>query len=793
MDAMRDGPDIPTACEEVCRDGGGPIADWCPGWADSADPGWIYEPDGLRLLAVNDAALRHYGFERHEFLRMSLWDLEAAPAAAAAAGRPATPASDGIRSGVPCGIRRHRTRSGATVDMELSACPLRPANRATSAVFARDVTERERERRRAAMRSDQLRLAEVVFERNNDAVTITDGDNRIVAVNAAFTRITGYEQAEVLGQNPRVLSSGRQDKFFYQEMWRALLERGSWEGEICNRRKNGECYPEWLKISVVRDAAGATTHHVAMFSDISKAKAAEAQIHQLAFYDALTGLPNRVLARERMVDAIGKADRDGWRVGVLFIDLDRFKVINDSLGHHVGDGLLKEVGRRLRAALRATDTVARLGGDEFLVLLPGIGSADEIAPIANALVRRVTEPFTLEGHALRVAPSIGITVYPDDASDYDTLLRNADIAMYKAKQDGRSGYRFYCAALHANASRLWQIERDMRDALALGQYRLHYQPQVDLATGARIGCEALVRWQHPERGMIAPDQFIPVAEETGFIAELGEWVLHEACRQNRAWQDAGQPALPVAVNVSAYQFQRAGFYDTVVAALAQNGLAAACLELEMTERIVMDDAQGAIELLQRLRALGVRLAIDDFGTGYSSLGYLRRLPVDKLKIDRSFIRDIEQSRENLAVTQAVITLGRNLGMTVVAEGIETAAQANVLIEHGCEQGQGYYFGRPAPDGLCGEAASGSGRAGIAADQSGGGVFPAARSDCAHDELLRVASDSGRRGGDRLGQPPAHAVAAGGQVAAGPAGRSGRGHRTGLTAAGARAVRTRSLP
>jgi len=540
----------------------------------------------------------------------------------------------------------------------------------------------------------RLRQAASVFSSTEEGVVITDPAGVIIDVNPAFTEITGYSRAEAIGRNPRILRSDRQDAAFYAALWGSLNTAGRWQGEIWNRRKSGEIYPEWLTINAVRDSSGRLINYVAVFSDISGIKQSQAQLAHLAHHDPLTSLPNRLLFADRLGHALSRAERDGSQLAVLFIDLDRFKHINDSLGHLAGDGLLQEVARRLTAAVRREDTVARMGGDEFTLLLEDLRRPGDAAVLARKLLEALADPYSIAGKELYVTASVGISLYPRDGARADELVRNADAAMYQAKDDGRNGYHFYTPALTATALQRVHLEADLRRALSRGELTVHYQPQIDLGTGRLIGAEALVRWQHPEQGLVPPDRFIHLAEDTGLIIELGELVLRAACRQAVDWLAAGVPIERIAVNVSAQQVQRSDFVGTVRKALADTGLPPRHLELEVTESFIMGQAEAGIRILHELRGMGVRLAVDDFGTGYSSLGYLKRLPIDMLKIDRSFVTDLQGGGEDLAIAKAVIALGRTLGLKVIAEGVEHDLQAGLLRAEGCHYGQGFLFGRP---------------------------------------------------------------------------------------------------
>lgn len=552
---------------------------------------------------------------------------------------------------------------------------------------ARDISQRHHAAR-------QQRLAARVFESSNEAILITSADNRILAVNHAFTQITGYSEQDVLGRTPALLASGQHNADFYQQMWHNLSQRGQWSGEIWNRRKNGETYPEWLNISVLTDEQGNITHHVALFSDISERKAHEARIQHLAEFDALTDLPNRILIHDRLQQAIRQAERLAGKLAVLFVDLDHFKNINDTLGHNKGDELLKQVASRLCGAVRELDTVGRTGGDEFVLILPAISQPDEAAQVAERILRAMQTPFDVSGASLVVGCSIGISLLPDDGQDIQTLLMNADLAMYHAKSQGRNTFRFYTREMNSQVAERLQLENRLRHALEQNELFLLFQPQYDINSHALIGCEALVRWQHPTDGLIMPSRFIPIAEDSGLIVQLGRWVMHEACQQMARWQAQGLPLPKMAVNVSARQLARTDFIDDVRAALQASGLPGHYLEIEVTESTLMEDADLAARQLSILKAMGVRLSVDDFGTGYSSLAYLKRFAPDTIKIDRSFVCELPGDSEDAAIVSAIIHLARALGMNTLAEGVETDAQHQYLRKLGCGGVQGYLLGRP---------------------------------------------------------------------------------------------------
>lgn len=541
---------------------------------------------------------------------------------------------------------------------------------------------------------EQLVLAASVFESSLNGILITDANARIIKVNSTFTEILGYGAEEVLGQKPNLFKSGYHDKAFYRKLWSTLKLAGRWQGEIWDRRKNGESVPLWQSISAVYDGEGNIIRYIGVFYDLSEQKRTAEHIHHLAYYDSLTDLPNRQLFVERCEQALDKVRRNGQTLAVLFLDLDRFKHVNDSLGHPVGDELLRAVAQRLKNTLRHGDVVARLGGDEFIVLLEDTENHDVVEYVARKILEGLAQPFIAQEHKLEIGTSIGISCYPEDGEDATTLIKHADLALYQAKEQGRGNFQFYDVRLTERAQERLFLESELREALNRDALIVHYQPQYSLADDRLIGAEALLRWRHHERGLIPPDKFISIAEDSGLIVPIGEWVLRSACRQAKAWLDAGYDFQRMAVNLSGVQIERGDMLATVARALADTGLPPQHLELEITETYIMQQAQLNIRVMEDLRALGVALAIDDFGTGQSSLGYLKRLPVDKLKIDRSFVMDIPQDSNDMAITRAIIALGHNLHLTVLAEGIETVEQAAFLKELGCDEAQGYYFSRP---------------------------------------------------------------------------------------------------
>lgn len=532
-------------------------------------------------------------------------------------------------------------------------------------------------------------------EQSPSMVLITDAEGAIEYVNEEFTELTGYSADEVKGLNPRILSSGDSDNHLYEQMWQSISAGNDWHGELLNRTKDGLNYWASLSISPITNEVGEITHYVSISEDISKQKETQAQIERLAFYDPLTRLGNRRLFREQLDLELRKVRRHGTHLGMLYLDLDNFKQINDGLGHDVGDQLLQQVGERLRTTLRDSDIIARLGGDEFVVLIPD-SHRDSLALVAAKLIDCLVQPYQLLGQSVIVTASVGVTVAPEDGGDAAQLMKNADMAMYRAKQRGRNNFQFFTAEMNDEVMRRILFEKELRQGLEEEQFELHFQPQWRLEQPLHmVGVEALVRWHHPVRGWVSPGEFIPLAEELGLIVPLGEWVIREACQRIATLQQPDSPLL-VAVNLSLRQFRDPNLLATIREALEQSGLPPHCLELEITESMVMDDEERVLKILQSMRELGVQLAIDDFGSGYSSLSYLKKLPVHQLKVDSSFVRDIPHDRNDMEITAAVIAMAHKLGLGVVAEGIETEEQLAFLRQHHCDTGQGFLLARPIP-------------------------------------------------------------------------------------------------
>ncbi|MCG3203627.1 MAG: hypothetical protein KCHDKBKB_00298 [Elusimicrobia bacterium] len=538
--------------------------------------------------------------------------------------------------------------------------------------------------------------ASQVIDHMREGVLVTDLHHRIIAVNDLFSKVTGYSEQEVLGKNPSLLKSGEHKAPFYAKMWSSIEKNGFWQGEIINKRKNGELYTEWITISAIKNKRGKQTHYMAVFTDITKKKRAQETIRHMATYDALTDLPNRAMFREQLQHAIANAQRHNEMLGVLFMDLDRVKVINDSLGHDMGDRLLIGVANRIRHTLRSSDLVARLGGDEFMILLTHIKNSEEITHLTEKLLASIRPPFLLEEHELYTTASIGISIYPKDGINGETLTKNADTAMYRAKRRGRNNYQLFESSMKAEVFHQLSLDNGLRRALERNEFVVHYQPQINIATGEIVGVEALARWNHPDMGLIPPASFIQWAEDSGLIIPIGERILQMACQKNKEWQDRGYPMVKVGVNVSAKQMRHSDILVTVRKVLNETGLPPACLDLELTESTLMDLYGHTMHIPHELKAMGVGFSIDDFGTGYSSLNYLKRLPVKTLKMDQSFIRDLASDSNDAAIATAVIGLGHGLKMNVLAEGVETEGQLRTLRDLGCDQVQGFLFSEPLP-------------------------------------------------------------------------------------------------
>lgn len=549
----------------------------------------------------------------------------------------------------------------------------------------------ELERKKA---EDKLRLAASVFENTTEGIKLTDEQGNIQSVNPAFTKITGYREEEVIGKNASILKSGRHNADFYKKMWESLQKTDNWKGEIWNRRKTGEVYPQLMNISAIKDEKNNTKNYVAVFSDITQVKLSEERLNFLAHHDPLTELSNRILFQDRLKQSLTRAERNKEIVALLFFDLDRFKIINDTLGHSIGDLVLLSVTKRLKECVRKTDTISRWGGDEFTVILPSIKHIQDAAKAAQKILDSLAKVFVIKEHEFFISASIGIALYPSDGHDTETLIKNADSAMYHAKDRGKNNYQFYSNVVNKKTIKWLSLETSLRRALEKKEFLLYYQPQIDLISGQVTGVEALIRWQKNNK-LIPPNDFIPIAEETGLIIPIGKWVLNRACHQNKAWQKAGLTPVPISVNLSAKQFQQKDLLIMIKQALSESGLDSKYLVLELTETAVMQEPKTTTSILKELKAQGgFEISIDDFGTGYSSLSYLKRFPIDTLKIDQSFVRDITTDPEDSAIIAAIIAMGHSLNMKIVAEGVEIKEQLGFLKEHKCDKAQGFYFSVP---------------------------------------------------------------------------------------------------
>ena len=583
-----------------------------------------------------------------------------------------------------------RRQDGSTFDVEVFGSTMEIDGKAATIGIMLDITERKKA-------EASLQQASMVYQYSSEGMTITDADGIIIDVNPAFTRITGYAREEVVGKNPRVLQSGRQDKVFYEAMWRSLLDSGHWEGEIWNRRKNGEVYVEWLAINTSYKTDGSPFRRMAVFSDITERKKFNDLIWQQANFDSLTGLPNRLMFRDRLEQEIRKSHRAGLPLALMFIDLDGFKEVNDTLGHGVGDELLKEAAQRLVSCVRESDTVARLGGDEFTIILGELAAPGSVERIAQNILQKMAMPFHLEEEVAYLSASIGITFYPNDATELEDLLKNADQAMYAAKDGGRNRRNYFTPSMQETAQARRRIASDLRRTIAENQLRVYYQPIVDLATGTVEKAEALIRWQHPKRGLISPADFIPIAEDTGMISEIGDWVFREATTQAARWRASHRPDFQISINTSPAQYRNSGInYDAWLRHLEGIGLPQQGVAVEITEGLLLETSASVTNQLLRFRDSGIHVSLDDFGTGYSSLSYLKRLNIDYLKIDRSFALNLAPDSEDLALYEAIIAMAHKLGLKVIAEGVETEEQRDLLAAAGCDYGQGYLFSRPVP-------------------------------------------------------------------------------------------------
>ncbi len=643
--------------------------------------------DGM-IRSLNPAAERMFGYRDAEAAGMAIDCLLSADggyfrfAAQASGGQGTRQLAYELE-----GIRRDGSRFVA----DLSVSRIVFEGRRAVIGIVRDITARKRD-------EQNLLVFKRAIESSVNGITITDavnGENLIIYVNPAFERMTGYAGHEVLGKNPRFLRGNDRDQVELRKLAMALEERREGYFVLRNYRKDGSQFMNELYVAPVRDRDGAVTNYIGIMNDISDQRRYEEQLVYQANHDPLTGLPNRNLLQDRLGQALAlESSRRRNPIGVMFLDLDNFKKINDTLGHTVGDMLLKAVANRLRNCVRGGDTVSRLGGDEYILILPNVKEMHDVTTVAKKLIGLFSTPFLLMGHELYITASIGIALFPSDGDTVDALLKNADAAMYHAKEQGKNNYQFYSEEMNTRVFERMALETSLHRVIRQQEFLLYYQPRVDLRTGRISGVEALVRWNHPEMGLVSPARFIPLAEETGLIVPIGEWVLRTACAQNKAWQEAGLPPLRMAVNLSARQFRQENLIQMVADVLAETGLDPRWLELELTESLLMERAEQSVSILRSLADMGIDIAVDDFGTGYSSLGYLKRFPITNLKIDQSFIRDIASDPDDAILVRTIITMAHGLGMKTVGEGVESLEQVDFLCRHGCEEVQGYYFSRP---------------------------------------------------------------------------------------------------
>jgi diguanylate cyclase (GGDEF)-like protein/PAS domain S-box-containing protein len=648
---------------------------------------WIDEQ--ARIVYVNEEACRERGYTQDELLGLSIPDLN-----------PELPADmwaahwqRSRQKGTLTFESRHRRKDGSIFPVDISANFVKFGNRELVVAYVRNITRRK-------TNEAELRIAAVAFE-SQEILMITDSDGVILRVNHAFTENTGYTAEEVIGQNPRIFKSGRHDAAFYRELWDTIRTTGKWQGEVWDKRKNGEIYPKWLSISAVKNSDGIVTHYVSSQVDITKRKKAEEEIQHLAFYDPLTQLPNRRLLQDRLQHAIASSARSGRKGALLFIDLDHFKTLNDTLGHAIGDMLLRQVAQRLVSCVREGDTVARLGGDEFMLILEDLSeqpveAGAQTEAISEKILITLSLPYLLALHECRSTPSIGATLFSGRQEPIEELMKQADIAMYQSKKAGRNTMRFFDPEMQASINAHAELENELRLAIENRQFQLHYQVQVD-DTQRVLGVEALIRWMHPDLGLVAPPQFIPLAEESGLILPIGKWVLETACAQIKSWQgNALTRCLAIAVNVSPKRFRQPDFAAEVQAVVTRHAIDPRLLKLELTENLLLENIEEVIGTMGVLNDIGVQISLDDFGTGYSSLLYLKRLPLDQLKIDQSFVRDLATDSSDKAIVKTIIAMAQSLDLEVIAEGVETAEQRQILLDMGCKNFQGYLFSKPLP-------------------------------------------------------------------------------------------------
>lgn len=659
---------------------------------NSAGEGILGLDDACRITFVNPRALELLGYDEADLQEVIFHDLVHHTLPGGKKHPLETcPILRTIRDGGTRFIQDDQffCKDGTAAPVEYTVSSIAEDGQRMGIILFRDVTERRRIER-------QLKEAAAVFELSSEGITLTDAQGTIRRINPAFSEITGYTPQEVIGLTPRILKSEHHPAAFYKEMWRKLIREGYWEGEIWNRRKNGSIYPEWEMITAIRDEQGKTVGYISQFSDITRRKLTEEEIRYRGNYDALTGLVNRTLLLERLELALREHRRKARKLSLLFIDLDKFKAVNDVLGHAMGDALLRKVAEIIGNEVRDVDTVARLGGDEFVIMLTDQENQTPSERIASHLLTRINEPFNLDGKQAQIGASIGIAVFPDDGDTVELLLRNADLAMYRAKEAGRHQVQFFTEAMEREFLERNRLETDLKSALRRGEFTVCYQPITDLRSRRPVGVEALMRWDHPELGRINPDVFIPIAEESGLITAMGDWMIETVCRLLALWQRRGAPFY-VSVNVSPHQIPRGIPVERLEQLVREAGISSDRLVLEITENVFVHNVEAVAEWLRSVRAAGFRVYLDDFGTGYSSLSYLQSFPVDAIKIDKSFIREMIEGSADQPLVRAIVAMSEGLGLKVVAEGVETEAQRAMLDSLNCGYGQGYLFSRPIPE------------------------------------------------------------------------------------------------
>lgn len=646
----------------------------------------LVEPHTGEIIDANETAASYYGYTRSSLIGMKIGNINILPPELIAGEM-----ERALKEKRKYFIFSHRMSTGEIRDVEVHSTPIESGGRELLFSIVHDITDRKRA-------EESTLITASVFNSSQEAIIISDANNAIIDVNPAFTKITGYSREEVIGNNPNLLSSGFQNDEFYVQLWKQLVEEKNWRGEIWDKRKNGEIFPEQISISAVCDDNGKILRYVAVFSDISHIKQYEAELKRVAHFDALTGIPNRILLADRMKQAIAQTSREQNMMAICYLDLDGFKPINDTSGHETGDEVLVEVARRIGNSIRGGDTVARLGGDEFVVLLLGLEKGEECVTTLERLLESIAHPFNVNNKTVALSASIGVSMYPMDNEDPDTLLRHADQAMYIAKQSGKNCFHIYDVALDQRARNQNEFLKSIRYALENNQFELYYQPKVNMSTKELVGAEALIRWRHPERGLLPPSEFLRYIENTDLDIEIGEWVTATALNQMEQWLKAGLD-IEVSINISGYHLESPGFIEKLEqqCSLKQNRFFGK-LQIEVLETAALNDIAIVSEIIESCRKFGIRFALDDFGTGYSSLGYLSGLPVDALKIDQSFVRDMIEDAGDKAIVIGIIALAKAFGRQTVAEGIETGAQFKMLLDMGCEVGQGYGISRPMPAG-----------------------------------------------------------------------------------------------